>query len=244
MKKKNGFIATSLIYSFFLVFITLFLGIIASYLQDKVLLNSIEKSTKKDLNTSISIKDLEVGDVFTLSDSSLNDFFNIKSWIVASINGYNLTLYSYDLIYEDGSSLKSLKYDDTIGNYVTDKDIINCNSNCSILKYGDLNSDIDPAYTNATFYNKIIYNFNRIRDGYNLNGHYVNYGVNCDASGKCGTCPINGEYNTNDLINSSSLINCIADGDEYKNYKRIRYVWNSNNKKIKNEKGEYTIENI
>ena len=39
--KKNGFIATSLIYSFFLIFITLFLTIIADYLQDKVLLRFI-----------------------------------------------------------------------------------------------------------------------------------------------------------------------------------------------------------
>ena len=45
---KKGFIATSLIYSFFLIFITLFLTIIADYLQNKVLLNTIEKGKKKN----------------------------------------------------------------------------------------------------------------------------------------------------------------------------------------------------
>ena len=49
---NKGFIATSLIYSFFLIFITLFLTIIADYLQNKVLLNTIEKGIKEDINNS------------------------------------------------------------------------------------------------------------------------------------------------------------------------------------------------
>lgn len=61
MKKKNGFIATSLIYSFFLVFITLFLTIIADYLQNKVLLNTIESDIKQEINSSLGIQDFEIG---------------------------------------------------------------------------------------------------------------------------------------------------------------------------------------
>lgn len=60
---NKGFIATSLIYSFFLIFVTLFLGIIADYLQDKVLLNTIEKGIKEDLNSTMSIQDFEMGDI-------------------------------------------------------------------------------------------------------------------------------------------------------------------------------------
>lgn len=63
MKKKNGFIATSLIYSFFLVFITLFLTIIADYLQNKVLLNTIENDIKEDLNATKNIADFNTGDI-------------------------------------------------------------------------------------------------------------------------------------------------------------------------------------
>lgn len=59
---NKGFIATSLIYSFFLIFITLFLTIIADYLQNKVLLNTVEKSIKEDINNTMGIQDFEVGD--------------------------------------------------------------------------------------------------------------------------------------------------------------------------------------
>ena len=59
---KKGFIATSIIYSFFLIFITLFLTIIADYLQDKVLLNSIEQSIKKELNNGMSCNNFNSDD--------------------------------------------------------------------------------------------------------------------------------------------------------------------------------------
>lgn len=59
---NKGFIATSLIYSFFLIFVTLFLTIIADYLQNKVLLNTIEKGIKEDINSTMGIQDFEVGD--------------------------------------------------------------------------------------------------------------------------------------------------------------------------------------
>ena len=69
---NKGFIATSLIYSFFLIFVTLFLGIIADYLQDKVLLNTIEKGIKEDLNSTMGIQDFEVGDVLSfIGDTGL-----------------------------------------------------------------------------------------------------------------------------------------------------------------------------
>lgn len=71
---NKGFIATSLIYSFFLIFVTLFLTIIADYLQNKVLLNTIEKGIKEDINNSMGIQDFEVGDIIN---------FNI------GVNGYN-----------------------------------------------------------------------------------------------------------------------------------------------------------
>lgn len=66
---NKGFIATSLIYSFFLIFVTLFLTIVADYLQDKVLLNTIEKGIKDDINNSVGIQDFEVGDIlYFMSD--------------------------------------------------------------------------------------------------------------------------------------------------------------------------------
>lgn len=73
---NKGFIATSLIYSFFLIFVTLFLGIIADYLQDKVLLNTIEKGIKEDLNSSMGIQDFEVGDILYFeTPGNLSDLY-------------------------------------------------------------------------------------------------------------------------------------------------------------------------
>ena len=69
---NKGFIATSLIYSFFLIFITLFLTIIADYLQNKVLLNTVEKSIKEDINNTMGIQDFEVGDKLYFN-SALSD---------------------------------------------------------------------------------------------------------------------------------------------------------------------------
>lgn len=75
MKKKNGFIATSLIYSFFLVFITLFLTIIADYLQNKVLLNTIESDIKEDLNGTKNIVDFNIGDIIVFQFT--NDSYSL-----------------------------------------------------------------------------------------------------------------------------------------------------------------------
>lgn len=46
MKKQNGFIATSLLYSFFLAFIALFVAMLSIYLQNRIYLNKLEDSSK------------------------------------------------------------------------------------------------------------------------------------------------------------------------------------------------------
>lgn len=51
MKKNNkGFIAISLIYSFFLVFLVTLLSTVATYAQNRILLNDVKKETQKYLN--------------------------------------------------------------------------------------------------------------------------------------------------------------------------------------------------
>ena len=49
MKKQNGFIATSLLYTFFLAFIGLFIGMITIYLQNRVYLIKLEDSSKNSI---------------------------------------------------------------------------------------------------------------------------------------------------------------------------------------------------
>lgn len=89
MKRKNGFIATSLIYSFFLVFITLFLTIIADYLQNKVLLNTIENDIKEDINNSKYITDFVDGsDVLTIQ---WNPVSKVKCGNALNVSSLTLT---------------------------------------------------------------------------------------------------------------------------------------------------------
>ena len=54
MKKQNGFIATSLLYTFFLAFVTLFIGVVTIHLQNRVYLNKLEDSSKNAIYPSIS----------------------------------------------------------------------------------------------------------------------------------------------------------------------------------------------
>lgn len=50
MKKRKGFIATSLIYSFFLVFIAILVSIMANYTSTRVQLNRLKQDAKEELN--------------------------------------------------------------------------------------------------------------------------------------------------------------------------------------------------
>lgn len=80
MKSKNGFIATSVLYAFLIAFLTLFLGFMSAYIQNKQLINRIEEMAKDDLekygNTRIS--DLEIGDyvIFDTIDDVKNGLSN------------------------------------------------------------------------------------------------------------------------------------------------------------------------
>ena len=128
---NKGFIATSLIYSFFLIFITLFLTIIADYLQNKVLLNTIEKGIKDDINSTIGIQDFEVGSFIgiTVSCDNVN---GAELYVISKVdyNNNEIILYSLDKTDSNG----------------------NANDN-------DILKDIDTGYMNATYYNKILYSF-------------------------------------------------------------------------------------
>ncbi len=83
MRDKNGFIATSVLYAFLIAFLTLFLAFMASYIQNKQLVNRIEEMAREELekygNTRIS--DLKLGDyvVFdTLDDIGEGNSTSVK----------------------------------------------------------------------------------------------------------------------------------------------------------------------
>lgn len=88
MKKKNGFISTSIIYSFFLIFVTLFLGLILNYTHNRLLINRLNESALNDINKirNARISNLNVGDyvLFELTDEA-QDKVNSKAYILANI---------------------------------------------------------------------------------------------------------------------------------------------------------------
>lgn len=106
--KKNGFIATSVLYTFFLIFLTLFVSLIANYIHNRILLAKIDDTSKEILykinNTRLS--DLTVGQhiKFAADDNFLN---SDATWIVAKIDNANSSSKKYYFI----SDLTAAKID-------------------------------------------------------------------------------------------------------------------------------------
>lgn len=94
--KKNGFIATSILYSFFLIFLTLFIGLVANFLHNRILLAKIEDTSREILfginNTKLT--DLSVGDHIKFRTNDLIVDSN-ATWTLAktTTSGDNVTLY-------------------------------------------------------------------------------------------------------------------------------------------------------
>lgn len=86
--KRNGFIATSVLYSFFLIFITLFVALIMNYLHNQVLISKIDEESWNFLMTinNTKITDLKVGDRIKFATKGDNPILNEDaSWVVAYI---------------------------------------------------------------------------------------------------------------------------------------------------------------
>ena len=107
--KQNGFIATSLLYSFFLAFVTIFIAMITIYLQNRVYLNKLEDSSKNSIYIREMKDIIEDGDDTTKAWLSISG--NPKVEVVSatentfkdtSNNSYNLA--KCEIIYFDGSN--------------------------------------------------------------------------------------------------------------------------------------------
>ena len=65
---NKGFIATSLIYSFFLVFVAVMASILATYAHNRILVNNVNEGIVDDLNTTVSEKYLVIKNILQNSD--------------------------------------------------------------------------------------------------------------------------------------------------------------------------------
>ena len=144
MKNKNGFIATGLIYSFFLIFLTLFLTVITKNIKNKVSLNYVEDEIKSNLNANKSVRDFKVGDlVYFASGCTIpSDYATMVEnlYVVARVETDNVVCGGTDnclVLYSFG---------------LTDSDT-------DALNFSDLEKDISTGYMNGTYVNKILYTF-------------------------------------------------------------------------------------
>ncbi len=94
MRKKNGFIATTLIYSFLLLFATLIVVIIGNYSYYRNTLHTYNKGINKALNSLIDSKYVTLTNLVSNSDFELND-----SWVIRN-SGSSLGVAGYS---NDGS---------------------------------------------------------------------------------------------------------------------------------------------
>ena len=98
MKKQNGFIATSLIYTFFLAFVALFTGLLAVYLQNRVYLINLEDSSKNAIYIRELGRMIKNGDNF---DTTYGKFTLRENGSIFSIDGSSYNLAKCKKIYTE-----------------------------------------------------------------------------------------------------------------------------------------------
>ena len=90
MKNKKGFIATSLIYSFFLVFLMLMVTILTSSVSNRVLVGRIKDDIRSEIDgqesfvtSTLEIKSYEIGEVVNFAN---------EDWQVVQDKGMQVVL--------------------------------------------------------------------------------------------------------------------------------------------------------
>ena len=98
--KKDGFIATSVLYSFFLIFITLFVALIMNYLHNQVLIKKIDSEAWGFLQevNNLKVTDLDIGDYVKFKNKPGTTVLNEDAtWTVAYIEESGTTKHIYFL---------------------------------------------------------------------------------------------------------------------------------------------------
>ena len=150
MKKKNGFIAVSLIYSFFLVFLMIMLSNSLKDAQTRTMLNTIKKDIKSNLNQeeefvilSIPSKTYNIGDEIN---------FVGESWLVVQNKSSSVVLVLKRALNKEEVT-KSLGILETNSDYFAGSCTNNgCKVRMCMMKYYDNTCYFDSA-SNYMYYN-------------------------------------------------------------------------------------------
>jgi hypothetical protein len=198
--KKNGFIATSLMFSFFIIFLTMTLMIMATYTQYQTLINSSNENVLNDLNDNVII-----GKYTTLYNSIIDgDFnsikvgaFNSTAWTLGTnAEAHNETSQSSEYIRlkptsasfgQTINSSRLLKKRETTSKIYVRFNVfrnytINCDNDMPYLKIGSssytLNTHLCGGYDDWTMFSQIL-NVN-----VNSDSQYLGFNVSNMKSGK------------------------------------------------------------
>lgn len=102
MKKNSGFIATSLLYSFFLIFCAVLLGLVGNFLHNRTLHNNTIDSIKENLSNvgKRTLADVEVGSYINIPVFTNINNVSTKNinWVVSSVNSNDITLVSDNVV--------------------------------------------------------------------------------------------------------------------------------------------------
>lgn len=117
--KKNGFIATSLIYSFFLVFIAIIAALLSSYIANKTILDRFNGEVQNSLNTDtytviLKSRTANITNGMTLTNLVSNgDFSNgVNFWTPVGSSSFSTTMWlnNYSLFKSNNNTSNSYVY--------------------------------------------------------------------------------------------------------------------------------------
>ena len=147
--KKNGFIATSLIYSFFLVFCAVLLSFVAISAHNRNLLNKVYEEINADLKDK-RLSDAEIGAYFKimLTHPSLNT--DDVNWLVYNKDATNVYLVSNTVVLQTNkvNTSNDLSYEYALENEIISRFSTNYpQTQVRIFNYNDYNTVSSSAFT-------------------------------------------------------------------------------------------------
>ncbi len=155
--RKNGFIATSLLYSFFLVFCALLVGLVGNYLHNQILLNNVIDGVKEDLSRKLTIADVKVGDRVKMPLFIYGKTTDTE-WIVSAKDSDSVTVVTKDVefttnLYNNKTALDSelAIYNIRIGGSPIG---ITYLTNDQIAAFKDIKSDKETEFLGTVLLNK------------------------------------------------------------------------------------------
>lgn len=115
MKKKNnkGFIAISLIYSFFLVFLMTLLTIVSNYAYNRILLNGVKKTTQEKLNSLSEFNPIRLDNKTYTKDETV--LYANENWkVIADLESEVILVLERSLTNEELKNGLGIEYHDEV----------------------------------------------------------------------------------------------------------------------------------